>query len=376
MRWVFDRHRADHCLRRASARRSALALLLAVPLILLLARGGDLVADVNAADEPQSQQSRASASGPLALAPDGSTLFLVNPDSGSVSRTDTLARRKTGEVYVGKGPRTLALSPDGSRIYVACEGASALVILDAARLALLAEIETGAEPYGVVVDPAGVLAYVASAADSSVDVVDLSGAGRRVARIPVGPKPKGLAMTADGSRLYVTHFLTGEVSVIDTARREVVDVVSTGPDSNMAQKILIHPSNRRAYIPHIRSDVTNPSLLFDTTVFPVVSVIDLQSNQHVSQERVDLSVGRFSVNLPFDVAFSPDGQRLYVANLGRAIASHRSTSVRAPAASRSALTVGRRSFGIHSMAICRRSTSRRFATHTDSPRRQVPSMSR
>jgi YVTN family beta-propeller protein len=257
----------------------------------------------------------ASASSATAITPDGRRVFVVNPDSGSVSAVSTETDAKTAEVPVGREPHSLALGPEGRRVYVASQGSATLTVLDAASLAPLATIPVGAEPYGVVVDPRGHLVYVASSALAAVEVVDAR-LGQVVGRIPVGPKPKGLAVSADAARLYVTHFLSGEVSVIDLGRRTVVEVVPTGVDSNMAQKIALHPANGRAYLPHIRSNVVNRALLFDTTVFPVVSVIDLGSGRALSAERLDLPTADRPLNLPFDLAFSPDGQRLYVVHLG------------------------------------------------------------
>ncbi len=262
-------------------------------------------------------------SGAAAITTDGSTVFVVNPDSGSVSAVDTRSDEKVGEVFVGKAhvvelcddPGALALGPEGRLLYVTCQTSAKLAVLDPELLVVLAEIQVGADPYGVVADPGGNLVYVASSATATVEVVDVSQRDV-VAQIPVGPKPKGLALSADGTRLYVTHFLSGEVSVIDPVQRTLLQVISTGSDSNMAQKIVLHPTNGKAYLPHIRSNVTNRGLLFDSTVFPVISVLDLTSNRHLVQERVDLSLGENSVNLPFDLSFSRDGQLLYVVNLG------------------------------------------------------------
>jgi YVTN family beta-propeller protein len=263
-----------------------------------------------------------SASGSVSITATGATVFVVNPDSGSVSAVDTRLDEKIGEVFVGADLRALALSPDDRQLYVTSQGEATLTVLDAERLAILATLRVGAEPYGVVPDPTGQFLYVASAATANVEVIDLRRAGQWhyrnwiVARIPVGAKPKGLALTASGARLYVTHFLSGEVSVIDTARREVIQVIATGNDSNMAQKIALHPTSGRAYLPHIRSNIGNRFLLFDSTVFPVVSALDTVSSESLPRERVDLSLGVAAANLPFDLAFSPAGERMYVVSLG------------------------------------------------------------
>lgn len=103
----------------------------------------------------------------------------------------------------------------------------------------------------------------------------------------------GIALSPDGARLYVTHFLTGQVSVIDTAQLAVAAVISTGADSNMAQRIVLNSG--RAYLPHIRSNTLNRFLLFDNAVFPPISVIDLVAQQAVPRERIDLSLGAVPV---------------------------------------------------------------------------------
>lgn len=283
----------------------------------------------------------ASSSSSIVLSPDGTRLYAVNPDSGSVSVVDARTDQFLREVSVGNDPRSLAISPDGLRLFVSNQGSATVTVLDAIDLTFVQSVPVGAEPYGVVADPAGRFVYVASTALADIDRIDLKPAGRCVlppgvlrfpdpdacrvaaafslgvsARIPVGPKPKGLAISADGSRLYVTHFLTGEVSVVNTASLQVMQVISTGADSNMAQKIALHPTNGRAYLPHIRSNVANRNLLFDNTVFPVVSMLDVAKGEALPAARVDLSVGIHSVNLPVDMAFAPNGKLLYTVNLG------------------------------------------------------------
>ena len=255
------------------------------------------------------------ASGAMVLSPDGHRLFVVNPDSGSVAAVDTASDTKVAETHVGADPFGISIGPDGRDLYVTSEGAHTVSVLDAATLDLRATIPVSAEPYGVVADPRGHLIYVASTATDAVEVVDLR-LQQVIARIRVGSKPKGLAVNAAGDRLYVTHFLTGEVSVVDLTRRVVMHVVATGADSNMAQTIALHPTNNRAYLPHIRSNVSNRAPLFDTTVFPVVTAIDVTTDPAAMAQRIDLAVSDRPVNLPFQVAFSPDGGRMYVVHMG------------------------------------------------------------
>ncbi len=251
----------------------------------------------------------------IGLTPDGTTLFVVNPDSGSVSAIATASETKLAELVVGRDPRILALSPDGTRLYVTSQASATLTILDTHPFSIRTKLRVGPEPYGVVADPNDHLVYVAASGADRIDVIDTA-LNQVMDTIPTQARPKGLAIAEDGTRLYVTHFLSGTVSVIDLTDRSVLEVISTGIESNMAQRIVLHPTNNRAYLPHIRSNVSNPHPLFDTTLFPVISVIDLVTNQHLLTERLELSVVDRPVNLPFDLAFSSDGQRMHIVYLG------------------------------------------------------------
>jgi YVTN family beta-propeller protein len=312
----------------------------------------------------------------IAITDDGSRLLVVNPDSNSVSVMDPVAGEKLAELTVGDDPRTVALEGN-TRAYVANRGSDTVSVLDLSQLAVVAAIEVEQQPYGVVVAPDGTLAFVANSASDSISVIETA-TFQVVATIPVRDRPAGLAVTAD--RLYVTHLLTGLVSVIDVtvlpgtvpycgpldfdsdggvtvadimqvaSRWEcqcgdecydprydidescyinVVDimlvavlwgpacpVISTGSSSNLAQSIVLDPTETYAYLLHIKSNSSNPAPLFDTSIFPVVSVIDLTTNQHLPSQLISLDTVDVPVNMPFDAAFTPDGSELWVLNSG------------------------------------------------------------
>ena len=49
-----------------------------------------------------------------------------------------------------------------------------------------------------------------------------------VASVTVGSQPSGLAVSANGSRLYVTTKATDQVAVVDTATNKVLTKVAVG----------------------------------------------------------------------------------------------------------------------------------------------------
>ena len=64
--------------------------------------------------------------------------------------------------------------------------------------------------------PSNRAAYVTNAISGTVSVVDLN-RHTQVAEIPVGTEPRGCALTADGSLLYVANLTEGTVSIIVTS---------------------------------------------------------------------------------------------------------------------------------------------------------------
>jgi len=312
----------------------------------------------------------------IAITDDGNLLLVVNPDSNSVSAMDPTSGEKLAEITVGDDPRTVALE-GSSRAYVANRGSDTVSVIDLSTLIAVATIEVGHQPYGVVVAPGDDFAFVANSGSDSISVIETATL-QVIATIPVRDRPAGLAATA--GKLYVTHLLTGLVSVIDVTglleavpycgpldfdsdgevtvadimqvasrwrcrcrdscydprydldgncHTDIVDimqvatrwgpactVISTGSTSNLTQSIVLDPTETRAYLPHTKSNSFNPAPLFDTSIFPVVSVIDLTTDQHLPSELISLDTVDRPVNMPFDAAFTPDGSQLWVVNAG------------------------------------------------------------
>jgi len=106
-------------------------------------------------------------------------------------------------------PFGVVIAPDKSAAYISTTGANSVTVIDIARL----------------------LKFVraASPSDRRALANDLSASSRFVgARIPVGRAPKGLALSPDGSLLYVANRLDDTVSVIDTATRKVARMIDLG----------------------------------------------------------------------------------------------------------------------------------------------------
>jgi YVTN family beta-propeller protein len=82
-------------------------------------------------------------------------------------------------------------------------------------------------PYGIAVTQDGTTVYVANAGDDTVSVIDTA-ANNVTATVRVGTGPIGVAVTPDGKKVYVANYGSNNVSVIDTATNMIVETVDVG----------------------------------------------------------------------------------------------------------------------------------------------------
>ena len=114
---------------------------------------------------------------------------------------------------------------------------------------------------------------------------------------PAGSDPRAMALTPDGTRLYVSHFgAPSQISVIDTATNAILAAVPFPPGS-MPSRIAMTPDGARAYVN-----------LFGTP--DAVAVIDTFTN--TAAATIPLPDG----SDPSDIAITPDGTRAYVTTIG------------------------------------------------------------
>lgn len=249
----------------------------------------------------------------IVLANDAQTVATVNMLSNSV----TLSRPALGEllfeVPVGADPRSVAITPNGSRILTANRGDHTLSIVGRNEQAVLATVELGGlSPYGVIA-ASDSLAYVSLQNSDEIVAVDLNSA-QVIQRIAVPDSPTGLALWGDF--LYVTHFWSGDVSLIYLPQGRVVTVADTGLDTGISQSITIDEDRGVAYLPQTRLNAQNINLTYDSTVFPVVNVLDLSDLRIRQQERITLDTADRPVNMPFTAVLDPRRDVIYIANAG------------------------------------------------------------
>jgi YVTN family beta-propeller protein len=245
-----------------------------------------------------------------------------------------VARPRPGRLQNGCGIRKLAFAlslaclfaPASARAqnaYITNSGDGTVSVIDTATDTVVGSpITVGSSPIGVAVTPDGSKVYVVNSnplgSSGTVSVI-ATATNTVVATIPVGLSPQGVAVTPDGSKAYVTNSNPsafprppGTVSVIDTATDTVVGSPITVGTSPLG--VAVTPDGRKVYVTN-----SNPFGSSGT-----VSVIDTTTNTVVGSP---ITVGNF----PVGVAVTPDGSKVYVANRSSASPSSASVSVIATA---------------------------------------------
>ena len=262
---------------------------------------------------PDGRTNRAATSSTIALAGDGRTIVAANMINNTATIVIPTYNQVVAEIPVGRDPRSAAITPDDSRALVANRADGTLSVIDMLGRSVSATIALGAGtlPYGVVTE--NDVAYVSLLGSDRVALVDLV-AKRISGVIDVPDAPAGLALWGDF--LYVTHFWSGEISLVYLPTRRVIETRRTGVDTALFQSLELDITRGLVYFPQTRLNAQNQALTYDTIAFPVVNVMDLRALTMQGGDRVALDTADRPVNMPFAIALDRFARRLYVANAG------------------------------------------------------------
>src|ERR1700682_6292626 len=179
----------------------------------------------------------------LAFSPDGRSLWASGGNDDSVYRYDW--RGKTGALAArvelqGKAPKAagtsypagLAFSHDGKRLFVAENLGDGLIVIDTTSNSIVQRVRTGRYPYAVATDARGNV-YVSCWGERRIDVFRSAKDGWLTpARSIDAPRhPSAIALSSDGSHLYVASATTDTIGVIDTRTSSLKHVISDAPPS-------------------------------------------------------------------------------------------------------------------------------------------------
>jgi YVTN family beta-propeller protein/VCBS repeat-containing protein len=234
---------------------------------------------------------------PFNTAPSARITSQSEPDplTGVVTGTMTVSDADGDDVYYSVTTSTakgsIAYTPEGNFTYTPTADARSAAAKPTATAADKSDtfVVTFTDRYGGT-----------AAVPVTIAINPLRAAPVVIATVRVVPSPQGVAVSPDGTRVYVTSFLDkaaggGSLSVIDTANNTAFATIAAG---EYAMGVVFHPDGSRAYVANYQSGS--------------VSVINTAVNGGALATTIKLATG--TGTSPTDLAISPDGSRLYTAN--------------------------------------------------------------
>ena len=226
--------------------------------------------------------------------------YITNENSNTVSVIDTVTNTVIATIPVGLSPFGVVVSLDGSKVYFTHVGG--VSVIDTVTNTVIATIPVGLSSSccgGVAVTPDGSKVYVVNTNASNVSVIDAATNTVIGSPIPVQLDPRGVAVAPDGSKVYVGDeipFVGGTVSVIDTVTNTVIATIPVGL---IPEGVAVTPDGSKVYVTSIE---TNTVSVVDTATNTVSATIHIPPLNPV--------IGA----TPSSVAVTPDGSKVYVVN--------------------------------------------------------------
>jgi YVTN family beta-propeller protein len=179
----------------------------------------------------------------VAVSPDGATAIVPTTD-GDLYFVDTATAAVSAQVNVAGYVFDVAFSLDGSLAYVTT-AASTILVVDVGARATVGTLLMGGTGIGIALSPDGASLFATSIFTNSVVQVDIA-TNTITATYPAGLQPSELAVRSDG-RIYVGSFVVSTVGTIDTATSAYTPIAlsSAGPVSAIA----LTPDGSRLYVP-------------------------------------------------------------------------------------------------------------------------------
>ncbi|ORB27544.1 Ig-like domain-containing protein [Mycolicibacterium parafortuitum] len=231
----------------------------------------------------------------LAVAPDGGRLYISNSAAGTVSVLDTATDTVIRTIRVGKAPTAIAVNANGTRVYVVNSDDGTVSKISTLTNSVVGKVYGVSEGVSeIAVSPDGSTVYTLS---STTGVITQFTSTALVATVidSVSTGSAGITFSADGSRVFVAD-LAGSVKIFDATSRRLVDsiTVSAGDPFDIA----VSPDGTTLFV--ARSDDGKLSVFDIATKTEVKSVI----------------ANPYEVDGPPLISVSPDGTQLYWTEFG------------------------------------------------------------
>ncbi len=260
----------------------------------------------------------------LAFSPHGRTLAVSDHTAGKLALVDVATARVTGDFRLGGRLGGVVWSPDGETVWVAEHTAASVAQLRPSD-GTIRRLPVGPRPFGLALAPRRGWLLVSDMATDEVWIVDTT-TGRLRARLHASREPYYLAVTPDETMAVVGNRLpagdasdvkvSASVTLIDLESLTVAAGVALPPNGVNVHGVAISSDGRWAYVAHNLARAALPAEMIEHGWINAnaLSVIDLRHK--VRYATVLLDYRKQGAANPWGVAVSADGKWLWVALSG------------------------------------------------------------
>lgn len=150
----------------------------------------------------------------------------VTTADGWLFKADPTTLAKLDSIKLASGSNGIAFGPGATALYASTIFAGWLYRIDPTTLAKVDSFDVGYGAQRIVVSPGGDSVYVANEGNSTIKVVRPSTGA--VSQVKMDGVAYGIALSTDGSKLYVTLLEKGTVQVLDRRDLRVLDSWNVG----------------------------------------------------------------------------------------------------------------------------------------------------
>lgn len=273
----------------------------------------------------------------IAVTPDGKTAIVSHWYGYDVALLKIEGDRLSilGRIEVGPEPRGIAISKDSNFAYVAVGVADEIVRIDLPGLKVSARLTVGREPRSIAISPDGKTLVTTNARSKSFSVIDLANF-QKLRDLPIdGDNLRQAAISPDGKFAYTVNmknrgFATtrGNIDIGWVLGQRVTRAPLSGSDDEPYETLSLDPQGLAVgdvYGCAISPDGKHLALSAAGSHEVILLRLDLAPLPWRTNGSRDLLAGELARDnqrlrriktggRPMELAFSPDGKTLYIAN--------------------------------------------------------------
>jgi YVTN family beta-propeller protein len=277
----------------------------------------------------------------IAIIPNGLTAYVVDGVNKLVyPLTIASGALGTGIAVGAQGdPGAIVVTPNGEKVYVANHSAHSVSVITVSSNTVTATVTIGAgetgKPIALAVTPSSADVYVADQGNGQVD--DIATSTNTVAHtiavpsmvdanVAGGGDPNILAITPEGSKLYVASYTGGTVADIATSTDTVTSTITLPGTSPNPNALALTPNGCQLYV----HDHANNQ----------VDAVTVASDEVAASPAVGTGGD------PTGMSVTPDGTHLYVANHNANSVTVIATATNTVSATLAEATVGKEPYAV------------------------------